>query len=69
MDVLVLLFLSLISILFGVILTLVLQYYVLLVYFKKNPMVGPPNKQIKTDVYALPEVSFSTFSEIVTVAM
>lgn len=61
MDVLVLLFLSLISILFGAILTLVLQYYVLLVYFKKNPKVEPPTKQTKTDVYALPEVSGYTF--------
>lgn len=56
MDVFVLLFLSLISILFGAILTLVLQYYVLLVYFKKNPVAEPPNKP-KTDVYTLPEVS------------
>lgn len=56
MDVFVLLFLSLISILFGAILTLILQYYVLLVYFKKNPVVEPPNKP-KTDVYNLPEVS------------
>lgn len=50
-----LLFLSGVSVLFGVILTLVLQYYVLLVYFKKNPVVEPPRK-LETEEYSLPEV-------------
>lgn len=58
MDVLVLLFLSLIFIIIGVILTLVLQYYVLFVYFKRKPVVEPPSKQPKLDTYALPDVSF-----------
>lgn len=56
MDLFVLLFLSAISILFGAILTLILQYYVLLVYFKKNPVAERPNKP-RTDVYSLPDVS------------
>lgn len=55
MDIFALLFLSGVSILFGVILTLVLQYYALLVYFKKNPVAEPPRK-LKTEEYSLPEV-------------
>lgn len=58
-------FLSAVSILFGVILTLVLQYYVLLVYFKKSPVVEPPNKP-KEEVYSLPEVSIFHFSYALT---
>lgn len=55
MDIFALLFLSGVSILFGVILTIVLQYYVLLVYFKKNPVAEPPRK-LKSEQYSLPEV-------------
>lgn len=49
-----LLFLSVVSILIGIILTLVVQYYVLLKYFNKNPEASPP-KQPYSEVCSLPE--------------
>lgn len=55
MDIFALLFLSAVSILFGIILTLVIQYYVLLKYFNKSPIVEAP-KKINEEAYTLPEV-------------
>lgn len=55
MDIFIILFLSGVSIIFGIILTLVLQYYVILKYFNKNPLVTTP-KKFNIQVYDLPEV-------------
>ncbi|GJQ73115.1 hypothetical protein Trydic_g1744 [Trypoxylus dichotomus] len=54
MDIFALLLFSAVSILFGIILTLVIQYYVLLKYFNKNPVVEAP-KKINEEAYTLPE--------------
>ncbi|KAF5281441.1 hypothetical protein FQA39_LY17795 [Lamprigera yunnana] len=54
MDIFMLLFLSVISILIGIIITLVVQYYVLLKYFDRNPQASPPKKP-HSEICSLPE--------------
>uniref|UniRef100_A0A1Y1LUY4 PDZ domain-containing protein n=2 Tax=Photinus pyralis TaxID=7054 RepID=A0A1Y1LUY4_PHOPY len=54
MDIFMLLFLSMISIIIGIIVTLVVQYYVLIKYFDKNPTASPPKKP-HAEVFSLPE--------------
>lgn len=56
MDIFALFFLGCISVLFGVILTLTVQYYILYVYLKKGPIVKPTLQKNSVD-YSLPEVS------------
>lgn len=60
MDIFIILFLSGVSIIFGIILTLVLQYYVILKYFNKNPLVTTP-KKFNIQTYDLPEVNITNF--------
>lgn len=55
MDVFIIFFLSCVSIIFGIILTLVVQYYVILKYFNKSPLVTTP-KKFNIQVFDLPEV-------------
>lgn len=54
MDIFLVLFLSFVSIFFGIILTLVVQYYVLVRYFQKSPIASVP-KKFSTEAYSLPE--------------
>lgn len=57
MDIFALFFLSCISVLIGVILTLTVQYYILYIYLKKAP-IAKPTVQKNPLNYSLPEVSF-----------
>ncbi|CAH1980630.1 unnamed protein product [Acanthoscelides obtectus] len=54
MDIFGVLFLVCISVLFGVILTLAVQYYILYVYLKKEP-VAKPSQRPNSIEYKLPE--------------
>ncbi|XP_068910314.1 PDZ domain-containing protein 8 [Tenebrio molitor] len=54
MDVFVFIFVVFVSFLIGIIVTLVVQYYILYSYFKTSPVVEPSEKQSPTD-YSLPE--------------
>ncbi|XP_044259435.1 PDZ domain-containing protein 8 [Tribolium madens] len=54
MDIFLFMFLVFISFLIGVIVTLVVQYYILYSYFKTSPVVTPNGKKCSTD-YVLPE--------------
>lgn len=60
MDIFALFFWGCVSVLFGVILTLTVQYYILYVYLKKGPIAKPTVQKNSVD-YSLPEVSFVTF--------
>lgn len=57
MDIFAILFLGCISVLFGVILTLTVQYYILYVYLKKGPVAKPDLKKTSLIDYSLPQVS------------
>lgn len=57
MDIFALFFWGCISVLFGVILTLTVQYYILYVYLKKGPIAKPIPQKNSVD-YSLPEVSY-----------
>jgi ABC-type uncharacterized transport system fused permease/ATPase subunit len=50
----VFIFVVFVSFLIGIIVTLVVQYYILYSYFKTSPVVEPSEKQSPTD-YSLPE--------------
>lgn len=63
MDLFIILFLSGVSIIFGVILTLVLQYYVILRYFNNNPIANAP-KKFNIQEYDLPEVNLKLLTYI-----
>ncbi|KAK9882847.1 hypothetical protein WA026_023545 [Henosepilachna vigintioctopunctata] len=54
MDIFGLFFLSCISILVGIIITLVVQYYLLYAYFKKSPL-AKSHEKAETEDYSLPE--------------
>lgn len=58
MDLLNLLLLIVISVCVGIVLTVVVQYYVLVRYFNKGPIAETP-KKLNTEAYSLPEVLFS----------
>ncbi|XP_044760980.1 PDZ domain-containing protein 8 isoform X2 [Coccinella septempunctata] len=53
MDIFGLFFLSCVSIVLGIVITLVVQYYILYAYFKKSPLAKSPEKP--TSDYFLPE--------------
>lgn len=57
MDIFALFFLSCISVLIGVILTLTVQYYILYIYLKKAPIAKHTVQKNPLD-YSLPEVSY-----------
>ncbi|XP_022900030.1 PDZ domain-containing protein 8 [Onthophagus taurus] len=54
MDIFSIVFLTTVSLLFGIILTLVVQYYVLVKCFNKNPLAEKPEK-LREEVFSLPE--------------
>lgn len=60
MDIFGIIFLSCVSVLFGMILMIFLQYCVLLKYFKQSPKADIPRKPF-TEAFCLPEVIFCLF--------
>ncbi|XP_018569402.1 PDZ domain-containing protein 8 [Anoplophora glabripennis] len=54
MDIFAIFFLGCISVLFGIILTLSVQYYILYIYLKKSPVAKPSLRRNSVD-YSLPE--------------
>lgn len=57
MDLFAVFFLSCISVLFGIILTLCVQYYVIYIYLKKSPQVKCIERPNLFNDYNLPEVT------------
>lgn len=60
MDIFAIFFVAVISVMFGIILTLSVQYYIFYIYLKKSP-VATIVSQKKTFDYFLPEVSIGSF--------
>lgn len=60
MDIFAIFFVALISVMFGIILTLSVQYYIFYIYLKKSP-VATIASQKKTFDYFLPEVSIDSW--------
>lgn len=56
MDIFLFMFLVFLSFLIGIIVTLVVQYYILYSYFKRSPEVTPNERKEGATDYVLPEV-------------